>query len=75
MKAYIQYLDYDLAGKLSEPCGDRSVIILDGRNNLQTWIQIAKENNGVRRPLFAGFTIQQGDFINSREIYKELFKG
>jgi len=74
MKAFIQYLDYDLAGKLSEPCGDRAVIVVDGRNSLPTWIELARNNNGIRRPKYAGFAIHMGDFKHSREVYREVFR-
>ena len=73
MKAYIQYLDYSpVTGNLYDPCGDRSVVILDGRNNLDTWINDAIENNGFRRPKYPHFKIMLGDFRQSKEIYSTI---
>jgi hypothetical protein len=61
MKTYIQYLDISpVTGNLYEPCGDRAVVILDGRGNLSAWIQDAKDCNGVRRPNYPHFKIMQG---------------
>ena len=59
MKMFIQYLDYNLAGVIDEVCGDRGVIIVDGRCSLQTAKLIARENNAVRRPCYLGFAIHQ----------------
>lgn len=72
MKAFIEYLDYDLTGKLCVPCGDRAVIILDGRESLEKHKLIARENNGKHRPLYKGFTINRGNFKHSVEIYREI---
>ncbi len=63
MKYYIQYVDKSpVTGNMYAPCGDRSVVILDGRNNLDTMINDAHEFNGVRRPLYVGFNIVRGSF-------------
>ena len=71
MKAYVQYLDYSpISGKLIEPCGDRSVFILDGRNNIETMINDAIQANGFRRPKYPHFKIMRGDFHSAREIYR-----
>jgi hypothetical protein len=73
MKAYVQYLDYSpVSGNLIEPCGDRSVFILDGRNNLATWINDAKDANGFRRPKYPHFKIMLGDFRQAKEIYSTI---
>lgn len=70
MKAYVQYLDVSpVTGELYEPCGDRAVVILDGRRTLSAWIQDAKDCNGVRRPTYPHFRIMQGDFRNAHPIY------
>ena len=65
---YVQY--YDKRGKeFIEPCGDRSVLILDGRNNLKTMHQDAENNNGIRRPYYDAYRIFKGDsFLNSLPI-------
>ena len=70
MKAYVQYLDFSpVTGELYEPCGDRAVVILDGRRNLAGWIQDAKDCNGVRRPQYPHFHIMQGDFRSAHKVY------
>lgn len=50
-------------------CGDRSIIILDGRNLPIHWVSIAREECAKRR--YIGFTINRGSFSNSR-ITREL---
>lgn len=73
MKAYIQYLDYSpVTGDLYEPCGDRAVVILDGRNNLNTWIQDGHKFNGYWRPQYPHFKIMKGDFHHATEIFNTL---
>lgn len=70
MKYYVQYLDYSpVSGKLYEPCGDRAVLALDGRNCLDTMIQDAKDYNGFRRPQYPHFNIMRGDFRDAVKIY------
>ena len=70
MKAFIQYLDFSpVTGELYEPCGDRAVVILDGRRNLAAWVQDAHECNGVHRPKYPHFRIMQGDFRTAQSIY------
>lgn len=72
MKAYVQYLDYSpVSGELYEPCGDRAVVILDGRNNLSTWIDDARRYNGYRRPKYPAFRIMRGDLRSAQCIYEE----
>jgi hypothetical protein len=72
MKNYIQYLDYDLSGKLSEPCGDRSIVVLDGRNSLETMIKDGIDFNGYRRPNYPHFRIMQGDLRSAKSIYSTV---
>ena len=73
MKAFIQYLDFSpVTGTLYEPCGDRAVVILDGRSNVNGWINDAHECNGVCRPQYPHFQIRQGDFRQSRVIYSTV---
>ena len=73
MKAYVQYLDYSpVTGNLYEPCGDRAVVILDGRNCLDTMINDAHSFNGVCRPKYPHFKIMYGDFRQAISIYSTL---
>ena len=68
-KAYVQYLDYDLSGKMTEPCGDRAVVILDGRNSLKQQIADAIEYNGCRRRNYPAFEIRVGTFTDYRTAF------
>jgi hypothetical protein len=75
MKYYIQYLEISpISGKIYEPCGDRAVVILDGRLNLDSMINAAHENNGARRPRYAHFKIMRGARFNgnNKVIYSTL---
>jgi hypothetical protein len=73
MKAYIQYLAQSpVTGNIYEPCGDRAVVILDGRNSLATMIQDGHDMNGFRRPQYPHFKVMRGDFRNAVEIYSTL---
>lgn len=66
MKYYAQFYDYNLKGELSEPCGDRAVIILDGR--------MTKANMGAiaacecKKRGYIAWAIFQGTFTTSRRI-------
>lgn len=74
---YVQYYE-KRGGNFVEPCGDRSILILDGRNNLDTMRQDAENNNGVRRPHYDAYRIFKGDsFLNSVPIteFKRLNHG
>ena len=74
MKMFIQYLDYGVGGgSMIEPCGDRSVLIVDGRCSFASAIIIARENNGKYRPVYLGFRIYNGDFKHSSFMYEEIF--
>jgi len=66
---YVQYFHKDLSGQLVEALGDRSIVILDGRNNLETMKQDAVSFNGVRRPVYDAYQIRKGDsFSRSQPI-------
>lgn len=50
-----------------EACGDRAVIVLDGRRRLESQIQLAREECGKRG--FVGFALLRGEsFTRSRKI-------
>lgn len=73
MKGYIQYYQKSaISDDLISACGDRSVLILDGRQNLETWINDGYENNGHRRPKYEGFKVMKGDLRSSKEIYSSF---
>ena len=66
---FVQYINDDF----SQPCGDRAVIVLDGRSTLETHVVIAKENNGKNRPKYWGFEIRFGTFLNSRVLHGQKY--
>jgi hypothetical protein len=67
---YVQYY-WKHEGKIMEECGDRGVVILDGRNSLQTSIDDAIGFNGRHRPYYAAYRIFQGESLsNARPITK-----
>jgi len=66
---YVQYFDYNLAGKLDWVLGDRGVVILDGRNRLSRMKADAQQFNGYRRPKYKAFQIYKGrSFSDSAPI-------
>lgn len=69
---YVQYYDNGVvSNQLIEACGDRAVVILDGRNNINTHHQLAVQMNGVRRPKYLAYRLFQGEsFTRSRPISK-----
>jgi len=73
MKNFIEYLDFGVMDKkgLINPCGDRSVFILDGRNSIDTMINDGYENNGIRRPFYPFFRVIK----NNRVVYSNVKKG
>lgn len=64
---YVQYYE-KRDGEFIAPCGDRCVLILDGRNSLITMHQDAVKNNGVRRPLYNAYRLYKGSFRESVPI-------
>lgn len=70
---YVQYFHYGTTGKLIPACGDRSVVVLDGRQKLHTWLQDAKNFNGWRRPVYPAFQLWRGrSFTQSQPLTKVL---
>ena len=71
---FAQFYQMSLAmkGKPSQPiqaCGDRGVVILDGRNNVGVSASIAKRECQKRK--YVGFSIHEGEsFTRSRVIRK-----
>ena len=69
IKAYVQYLDFSpVTGELYEPCGDRAVVILDGRRSVEGWISDAHACNGVRRPKYPHFQILLGGLNRPSQV-------
>ena len=68
---YVQYFTESTINKnkLIQACGDRSVVILDGRYRVSRCIENAIQFNGVRRPLYPAFQIWEGEsLIRSKPI-------
>jgi hypothetical protein len=66
---YVQYYEPKLDGTLGEACGDRGVVILDGRNSIATMKLDARRFNGYRRPVYEAFAIFSGpSFTRSTAI-------
>lgn len=57
---YVTYFKLGLDGNLREDVGDRSIVILDGRNSLATMKQDAVRFNGYRRPVYKAYQICRG---------------
>lgn len=53
-----------------EACGDRSVIILDGRNTIPTMHDIAERV--ARKRGYVGFTISRGDSFTRAAVIRKL---
>lgn len=67
MKYYAQFFQYGvLSGKLIEACGDRSVIILDGRISKQTMGEISAKECEKRG--YVAWQIHKGCFRESKPI-------
>ncbi len=67
---YVQYFHKGvLSGEDIPACGDRAVVVLDGRQNLNTWKQDAVKFNGFRRPIYTAYQIMRGEsFTRSMPI-------
>ena len=74
MNAFVEYLEKNLAGKYEKPCGDRSIVILDGRRTMGGWVEDAHTMNGYMRPQYPHFRIMVGDFRSATEFYTTLGK-
>lgn len=74
---WVQY--FELRSKrFAEPCGDRCVVQLDGRNSLDKMKEDAIDFNGVRRPYYRAYQIRKGDsftrnVVNLTEIVRIPF--
>ena len=67
---YIQYFHKGaVTGQNIPACGDRAVVILDGRQTLKTWHQDAVRFNGYRREVYTAYQIMHGEsFTRSHAI-------
>ena len=60
---YCEYGHIDGHGEFQSGMGDRSIVILDARNSINTSIDDAIRFNGVRRPKYSHCQICQGESI------------
>jgi hypothetical protein len=62
---FVEFHAMDLSGNPAPVCGDRGVLVVDGRFRLSTWIKWAQEHID-RHPKywFTGFKIFRGENIN-----------
>ena len=67
---YVQYLiPSAVSGKLVETCGDRSTVILDGRNSITTMHDDAIRFNGLNRPIFKAYQLFKGaSFLDAKPL-------
>ena len=72
---FVHYFDEScISEKLIPACGDRSVVILDSRNNLATMKSDAVNFNGVRRPFYKAFQIFKGETFTRSSPITEIIK-
>ena len=65
---YVQYFHKGaMSGQDIPACGDRAVLILDGRQTMQTWHQDAVEANGYRRPAYTAYQLMHGETFTRSE--------
>ena len=65
---YVQYFEKSaISNELIHACGDRAVVILDGRETMTTHKTDAIAMNGVRRPVYQAFQIFKGDAFSRSE--------
>lgn len=66
---YAQFYHYGTTGELIEACGDRSVVVIDGRLNSATMGRIAaeecKKRGYVAWAMFAGESFTRSKRLNS----------
>ena len=70
MKTFALYYEKSATDKEKyvRPCGDRSIVILDGRKSVKNLIESAIKENGHRRPVYDAFAIFQGETFNRNVI-------
>ena len=72
---YVQYFQRGIkSNTLIEACGDRSVVVLDGRRNLASLVRDARDMNGFRRPYYEAFQIFKGESFTRSNPITEIIK-
>ena len=70
---FVQYFHKGaVSGNLIPACGDRSVVILDGRCNINALHSHAKQLNGVCRPRYEGYQLNKGRTLNDCKPISEV---
>lgn len=70
---FVQYFDKGvISGDLIAACGDRAVVQLDGRQNVETWKEDAVRFNGFRRPVYKAYQIFKGCNFNDCKALTEI---
>ena len=70
---YVQYFTKSaISSELIQACGDRSVVILDGRQALCVQREQARNFNGFRRPVYLAYQIFKGETFSRSEPLTEI---
>ena len=70
---YIQYFETH-NNKLVEACGDRAIVIIDGRYRISRCHEEAIEMNGFRRPKYDAYQIWEGESLLRSKPVTDIFK-
>ena len=70
---FVQYFELN-NGKLVEACGDRAIVIIDGRYRISRCHEEAREMNGFRRPHYDAYQILEGKALNQAKPVTSIFK-
>ena len=69
MKIWAEYLDINpITGKLYNPVGDRSIVMLDARFNINKLIKMAVEENGHSRPKYHSVQIMKANHFREQGV-------
>ena len=69
---YVQYFEM-FNNKLVEACGDRAVVIIDGRYRVSRCHEEARELNGFRRPHYDAYQIWEGESLLRSKPISDIF--
>jgi len=70
---FVQYFQFH-KNKLIEACGDRAIVILDGRFRISRCHEEARELNGFRRPHYDAYQIWEGESLLRSKPVTDIFK-
>jgi hypothetical protein len=70
---YVQYFHKGVvSGENIPACGDRAVLVLDGRQTMQTWHRDAVAANGNRRPAYTAYQLMSGETFTRSELISNI---